>query len=81
MFGYVTFYMKVTGANDVYYGSFEGDFSKPIDEVFCGMLLERFREAYSAYDEVLSVEYCTREEYEQEIEKQDSISASWDERE
>lgn len=57
MFGYVGFYVKVTGANDVYNGSFEGDFSKPIDEVFCGMLLERFREAYSAYDEVLSVEY------------------------
>ena len=78
MYGYFEIYVRVVGENDVYFGSYEGSFSKPIDEAFCKELLEKFKVVYSDYDKVLSIEYCTKEEYTREIAAQDVVSASWD---
>ena len=81
MIGYLEMYAKIVGKNDVYYASICCDFSKPITQEFIDGVSESFKQAYSIYDEVESVEFCSREEYQQSMEEQNAISTSWNDEE
>ena len=67
MIGYVSLYFRVTGKEETYYANINCDFSKPLtEEVFSG-LKESVAKAYKNLfpdDEILSVDFCTKEEYE-----------------
>ena len=78
MIGYLSIYTKVVGKKDTYYAAFNGDFGKPITQDTIDYMLESFKKAYAKYDEILTVEFCTKEEYERETKSQDMISTSWD---
>lgn len=77
MIGYLSIYVKVVGKKDVYYATFNGDFGKPILQEDIDAMLESFKKAYAEYDEIISAEFCTKEEYDREIAGQDTLSASW----
>jgi hypothetical protein len=81
MIGYLNVYVKVTGKKDVYYASFTGDFGKPILQEDIDAMLETFKKAYASYDEIVTAEFCTKEEYEQEIADQDTLSVDWNDTE
>lgn len=77
LIGYVQLYFKITGKKDIYYAKFDSDFGKPVTKKVVNLMRNRLKEAYAQYDGILSVDICTKEEYEREVIKQDATSVSW----
>lgn len=83
MIGYLSLYFKVAGKKETYFAEIHTDFNKPISEHFFTDIKENIKNCYTALfkgqDEILSVEYCTREEYE--ANRQEAVvHAKWSEK-
>lgn len=83
MIGYLSLYFKVTGKNETYFAEINSDFRKPIQEQFFEDMKENIKNCYAELfkdqDEILGVEYCTREEYEAN-EQEAVVHAKWSEK-
>ncbi|GEM_PF-6013161 len=64
MIGYAEIYFKIVGENGVYYAGFKGEFSKPLTRRVLSRTKKSFRKFYERFGKVYSVEYCTKEEFE-----------------
>lgn len=65
MFGYIQVYFKIIGKEDTYYAKISTNFKKPIIEEFLTSVKNLIKEAYEKLDEIQSIDFCTKEEYEQ----------------
>lgn len=81
MIGYVSIYIKAVGIKDTYYVKYESDFGKPITQDWLDMLVDSIKQTYAPYDKIVMTEFCSQEEYNREMEHQDSISMSWNDTE
>lgn len=79
MIGYVQLYFKVVGEKETYYACFNGDFGKPLT-FYCLFSIKRsMKRAYEKFDKIYSVEFCTKEEWE-ENRCGDEVHVSWGEK-
>lgn len=64
MIGYVQLYFKITGKKETYYAGLDCDFSKALTRSRLWGLKRAMRRAYEKFDEIYSVEFCSKEEWE-----------------
>ncbi len=76
MIGYVQLYFKVVGEKETYYACFDGDFGKPLTRYRLFSIKRSMKRAYEKFDKIYSVEFCTKEEWEQNR-SEDEMSVSW----
>lgn len=65
MIGYVQLYFKISGGKGTYYVAFDGDFGKPISRFRLWSIKRSILHTYSVIDKIYSVEFCSKEEWEQ----------------
>ena len=65
MIGYVQLYFKVVGEKETYYACFNGDFGKPLTRFRLFSIKRSLKRTYGKFDKIYSVDFCTREEWEQ----------------
>lgn len=76
MIGYVQLYFKVVGEKETYYACFNGDFGKPLTRYRLFSIKRSMKRAYEKFDKIYSVEFCTKEEWEQNR-SEDEMNVSW----
>lgn len=79
MIGYVQLYFNVVGEKETYYACFDGDFGKPLTRYRLFSIKRSMKRAYEKFDKIYSVEFCTKEEWE-ENRCGDEIHVSWGEK-
>lgn len=79
MIGYVQLYFKVVGEKETYYACFDGDFGKPLTRYRLFSIKRSIKHAYEKFDKIYSVEFCTKEELE-ENRCGDEVHVSWGEK-
>lgn len=78
--GYVQLYFRIKGEKDTYYSCFDGDFGKPLSGRRLRSIKRSMKRVYEKFDKVHSVEFCTKEEWdEKQCEQQ--IVIKWDDTE
>lgn len=78
MIGYVQLYFKIVGEKEVYYACFDGDFGKPLTRFRLWSLKRSMKRVYEQFDKIYSVEFCTKEEWE-ENRSENELNVSWGE--
>ena len=85
MLGYVSFYFKLEidmgeslGSAD-FYAKYTSDFSKGITEEVGEIIKRTICKAYSSMGKVMSIDYCTEEEYESNTSNMHDTTIKWDE--
>lgn len=78
MIGYVQLCFKIIGEKETYYACFDGDFGKPLSYFRLWNLKRIMKRAYERFDKIYSVEFCTKEEWE-ENHCGDEININWGE--
>lgn len=78
MIGYAQLYFKIVGEKEVYYAYFDGDFGKPLTRFRLWSLKRSMKRVYEQFDKIYSVEFCTKEEWE-ENRSENEINVSWGE--
>ena len=78
MIGYAQLYFKIVGEKEVYYACFNGDFGKPLTRFRLWTLKHSMKRVYERFDKIYSVEFCTKEEWE-ENRSESEINVSWGE--
>lgn len=78
MIGYAQLYFKIVGGKEVYYACFDGDFGKPLTRFRLWSLKHSMKRVYEQFDKIYSVEFCTKEEWE-ENRSENEINVSWGE--
>lgn len=74
--GYVQLYFKIVGDKENYYATFDGDFGKPLTWFRLHSIKRSLRKVYEKLDKIHSVEFCSKEEWE-ENHCENEISCSW----
>lgn len=75
MIGYAEIYFKIVGENDIYYAGFKGEFTKPLTRKVLVKTKRSFRKFYERFGRVYSVDFCTKEEYENS--KGQEVRSGW----
>lgn len=78
MIGYVQLYFKAVGEKETYYACFNGDFGKPLTRFRLFSIKRSLKRTYGKFDKIYSVDFCTREEWEQNR-SEDEMHISWSE--
>lgn len=79
IFGYVTFYLKYTSNDSVYYAKFCSDFKPPISEALFLSVLERVKTIYEQqYGQTLTGCFCSKEEYEDHDDNRAETAVTWE---
>ena len=65
MIGYMQLYIKIVGENDIYYAIFEGNFKKAVRKGTLAKIKKSIKKAAESFGKVYSVEFCSKEEYEE----------------
>lgn len=76
MIGYVQLYFKIIGEKETYYAAFDGDFGKPITRFRLWRIKRSLKRRYEKFDKIYSVEFCSREEWE-ENRSEKEIQIDW----
>lgn len=76
MIGYVQLYFKIIGEKEIFYAAFDGYFGKPITWFRLWNLKRIIKRAYGKFDEIYSVEFCNKEEFEKNR-LDDEIHVNW----
>ncbi len=77
--GYLTLYFKATSDNQIAYAKLDNDFRKPLDEQFFKSIKRDIALGYKELGmDVTSVEFCDKEEYELNNNKEVALSYKWD---
>lgn len=76
MIGYVQLYFKITGEKETHYVAFDGDFGKPITRFRLWSLKRILKRAYEKFEKIYTVEFCSKEEWEEKRSK-DEIHVDW----
>lgn len=79
MIGYVQLYFKIIGQKEIYYAYFDGDFRKPLTGFRLWSIKRSMKKAYKKFDKIYSVEFCSKEEWEQNY-CGDEIHIQWDDK-
>lgn len=77
MIGYIQIYFKVIGEKEIYYASLDCDFGKPIGRYWLWKMKQMIKRTYEKFDNIYSVEFCTKEEFEENGSECNQIVISW----
>lgn len=76
--GYAQLYFRIAGERETYYACFDGEFRKTFTWLRLWSIKKAMKRAYERYDTIYSVDFCTKEEWE-EKRYGDEITVSWGE--